>query len=75
MHFIRDESELFSVWVIVVQGRRMRAYCGLLKDNSRSSLLCSALSKLLDCRYRPAHSQFADVWGAGCSSAWRWHLP
>ena len=75
MRLIRDDSRPFSVWVIVVQGRRMRTYCGLLKDNSHSPLLSSALSGLLDCRYRPAHSQPANVWGAGCSSAWQRDLP
>ena len=41
MRLIRDESESSSVWLIVVQGRRMRTYGGLVKDNSRS--LCCAL--------------------------------
>ena len=42
MRLIRDESKPFSVWLIVVQGRRMRTYGGLLKDNSRS-LCCAVL--------------------------------
>ena len=66
MYVIRDEGEPFPVWIFVVFGRRMRM---LQLSEGRQTL-----GQLPDCRYRQAQPQFADVWGAGCLSAWRWPL-